>query len=79
MFTTFQVGPKRVPLLVEARDFTDIHHFARFMSYDKPVRFELDADEEKVLAEKISAEKTKELANKWMGSAVWCNTHEIVM
>lgn len=46
MFTTFQVGPKRIPLLVDANDFTDIHHFARFMKYDKPVRFELDAEEE---------------------------------
>lgn len=59
MFTTFQVGPKRIPLLVEVTDFTDTHHFARFMGYDKPVKFELNADEERILAE-----KTKELTNK---------------
>lgn len=59
MFTTFQVGAERIPLLVEPTDFTDTHHFARFMGYDKPVTFELNAAEKKILAE-----KTKELANK---------------
>lgn len=59
MFTTFQVGAKKIPLLMEPTDFTDTHHFARFMGYDKPVEFKLTADEEKILAE-----KTKEMANK---------------
>lgn len=60
MFTTFQVGPKRIPLLVEPTDFTDTHHFARFMGYDKPVKFELTEDENKILSE-----KTKEMTSKW--------------
>lgn len=52
MFTTFQVGPRKIPLLMEPTDFTDTHHFARFMGYDKPIKFELTAGEERILAEK---------------------------
>lgn len=60
MFTTFTVGPEKIPLLVDATDFTDTHHFARFMGYDKPVEFELTLEEGK----QRLGEKADELPNK---------------
>lgn len=42
MFTSFKVGKGQVPLFVEPTDFVDIHHYARFMGYDKPVDFKLN-------------------------------------
>lgn len=37
MFTSILVGPKKVPLFVDPRDFSDTHHYARFMGFDKPI------------------------------------------
>lgn len=45
MFTSMKVGPKKVPVFVDAASFTDTHHYARFMGYDKPLDFRLDVDE----------------------------------
>lgn len=44
MFTSMKVGPKKVPLFVDAESFTDTHHYARFMGYDKPLKFDLPKD-----------------------------------
>lgn len=44
MFTSMKVGPKKVPLFVDSASFTDPHHYARFMGYDKPLNFELPDD-----------------------------------
>lgn len=41
MFTSMKVGPKNVPLFVDAESFNDPHHYARFMGYDKPLKFDL--------------------------------------
>lgn len=37
MFTSILVGKKKVPLFVDPRDFSDTHHYARFMGFDKPI------------------------------------------
>lgn len=39
MLTSFQVGPKKVPLFIEKDSFTDPTHYARLMGYDKPFDF----------------------------------------
>lgn len=44
MFTSMKVGPKKIPLFVDAASFTDTHHYARFMGYDKPLEFEMKSD-----------------------------------
>lgn len=44
-FTTMKIGPKKIPVFVDSASFTDTHHYARFMGYDKPLEFELDATE----------------------------------
>lgn len=44
MFTSFKVGKGQIPLFVDAHDFIDTHHYARFMGYDKPVDFKLELD-----------------------------------
>lgn len=45
MFTSMKIGPKKVPVFVDAASFNDTHHYARFMGYDKPLDFRIDADE----------------------------------
>lgn len=45
MFTSLKIGPKKVPVFVDAASFYDTHHYARFMGYDKPLDFRLDADQ----------------------------------
>lgn len=35
VFTSLQVGPKKVPLFIEKGNFTDSTHYARLMGYDK--------------------------------------------
>lgn len=42
MFTSIKVGPKKIPLFVDAASFTDTHHYARFMGYDKPLKFDFE-------------------------------------
>lgn len=42
MFTSFEVGEKKTPLFVDQTGFTDTHHYARFMGYDKPIDFGFD-------------------------------------
>lgn len=37
MFTSMKIGPKKIPVFVDAVCFTDTHHYARFMGYDKPI------------------------------------------
>lgn len=44
MFTSMKIGPKKVSVFVDAASFTDTHHYARFMGYDKPLDFRLDVD-----------------------------------
>lgn len=44
MFTSFKVGKGQVPLFVDAPDFTDLHHYARFMGYDKPLKIDFETD-----------------------------------
>lgn len=45
MFTSMKIGPNKVPVFVDAASFTDTHHYARFMGYDKPLDLRLDADQ----------------------------------
>lgn len=45
MFTSILIGPKKQPVFVDAASFTDTHHYARFMGYDKPLDFRLDINE----------------------------------
>lgn len=45
MFTSMKIGPKKIAVFVDAASFTDTHHYARFMGYDKPLDFRLDIDE----------------------------------
>lgn len=44
IFTSFQVGPKNVPLFIEKGNFTDPTHYARLMGYDKPIDFGINVD-----------------------------------
>lgn len=44
MFSSMFIGPKKKPVFVDAASFTDTHHYARFMGYDKPLDFRLDAN-----------------------------------
>lgn len=62
MFTSFKVGKGRIPLFVDAPDFNDTHHYARFMGYDKPIniKFESDYDDAKV-AVKNAATKSDDV------------------
>lgn len=59
MFTAFEVGPKRVPLFVDPTGFTDTHHYARFMGYDKPVEVKFEQDIEKLQVKNDSNGKAK--------------------
>lgn len=45
MFSSMFIGPKKLSVFVDAASFTDTHHYARFMGYDKPLDFRLDANE----------------------------------
>lgn len=45
MFTSMKIGPKKIPVFIDVASFNDTHHYARFMGYDKPLDFRLDADE----------------------------------
>lgn len=45
MFSSMLIGPKKQPVFVDAASFTDTHHYARFMGYDKPLDFRLDTNE----------------------------------
>lgn len=42
MFSSMLIGSKKQPVFVDANSFTDTHHYARFMGYDKPLAFRLD-------------------------------------
>lgn len=44
MFSSMLIGPKKQPVFVDAASFTDTHHYARFMGYDKPLKFDLSKD-----------------------------------
>lgn len=44
MFTSMKIGAKKVPVFVDSVSFTDTHHYARFMGYDKPIEFALPQD-----------------------------------
>lgn len=60
MFTSFKVGKGQIPLFVDAPDFVDVHHYARFMGYDKPIDFKLSSsgDSNEITAEARPKEKT---------------------
>lgn len=45
MFTSMKIGPKKIPVFVDAASFNDTHHYARFMGYDKPLDFRLAAND----------------------------------
>ncbi|XP_055315607.1 transmembrane protein 70 homolog, mitochondrial [Sitodiplosis mosellana] len=45
MFTSMKIGPKKIPVFVDAASFNDTHHYARFMGYDKPMNIRLDVNE----------------------------------
>lgn len=45
MFASMVIGPKKQAVFVDAASFTDTHHYARFMGYDKPLDFRLDTNE----------------------------------
>lgn len=60
MFTSMKIGPKKVAVFVDAASFTDTHHYARFMGYDKPLDFRLDVDEiNQTTNPNLSAQKNK--------------------
>lgn len=63
MFTSFQVGKERIPIFVDAPDFNDLHHYARFMGFDKPVDFKLNPGGkiEKVETDKDAATKQRDV------------------
>lgn len=44
IFTSLQVGPKKVPLFIEKSNFTDSTHYARLMGYDKIFDFGIVVD-----------------------------------
>lgn len=46
MFTSFEVGEKKTPLFVDPTGFTETHHYAKFMGYDKPIDFGFDKTNE---------------------------------
>lgn len=59
MFTSMKVGPQKVPVFVDVASFNDTHHYARFMGYDKPLDFRLDADDIKPTENSnLSSDKT---------------------
>lgn len=58
MFTSIKVGPKKIPLFVDAASFTDTHHYARFMGYDKPLEFELKPDASGATVAEANADST---------------------
>lgn len=60
MFSSMLVGPKKQPVFVDAASFTDTHHYARFMGYDKPLDFRLDTNE----IEQSTGSATDEASNK---------------
>lgn len=45
MFATFLVNDK-VPLFVDAAQFTDPEHYVKMMGYDKPLDLKLRAEED---------------------------------
>lgn len=55
-----KIGPKKVAVFVDAASFTDTHHYARFMRYDKPMDIRLDVDEiNQIENSKLSHDKVK--------------------
>lgn len=66
MFSSMTIGPNKQPVFVDAASFTDTHHYARFMGYDKPLDFRLDTTEINEQAANASMEKVKSMqsANK---------------
>lgn len=61
MFTSVKVGPAQVPIFVDSASFTDIHHYERFMGYDKP--FDITFDASVRMTEKKAADSSR-LAEK---------------
>lgn len=64
MFSSMFIGPKKLPVFVDAASFTDTHHYARFMGYDKPLDFRLDTIE-KEQSTKSDKAKSIQSSNKW--------------
>lgn len=61
MFTSMKIGPKKIPVFVDAASFSDTHHYARFMRYDKPLDFRLDENVQEQTNQplNVSTEKIK--------------------
>lgn len=51
MFTTFKVHNKA--LFVDVAQFTDTHHYAKMMGFDKPIDFKFDMAQAKTPAQKL--------------------------
>lgn len=66
MFSSMLIGPKKQPVFVDAASFTDTHHYARFMGYDKPLDFRLDTNQinEQSTNQPMEKEKSTQSENK---------------
>lgn len=53
-----KIGPNKVPVFVDAASFTDTHHYARFMGYDKPLDLRLEVDQ---INEAANSERTSKI------------------
>lgn len=61
MFTSMKIGPQKTPVFIDVESFTDTHHYARFMGYDKPLDFkfnDVDADDLKSSTDKSKPTRT---------------------
>ncbi|XP_031618785.1 transmembrane protein 70 homolog, mitochondrial [Contarinia nasturtii] len=58
MFTSMKIGPKKVPVFVDAASFNDTHHYARFMGYDKPLDIRMNTNETEA-DPNVSSDQTK--------------------
>lgn len=59
MFTSMKIGPKKIPVFVDAASFYDTHHYARFMGYDKPVDISIDLNEVDAVSDLLSDKDSK--------------------
>lgn len=65
MFTSMKIGPKKVPVFVDAASFDNTHHYARFMGYDKPLDFRLDVDQINQNVSPSEKVKPTQTGDKW--------------